>query len=34
MDLIENQLNSEICSGQLTLAPAQARESQIKHTQG
>jgi hypothetical protein len=34
MDKIENQLNSEICDGQLTLAQAQAKESQIKHTQG
>jgi len=34
MDQIENQLNGEICDGQLTLAQAQARESQIKHTQG
>ena len=34
MDQIENQLNSEICDGQLTLVQAQARESQIKHTQG
>ena len=34
MDQIENQLNSEICDGQLTLAQAQAKESQIKHTQG
>jgi hypothetical protein len=34
MDQIENQLNSEICSGQLTLAQAQQREDTIKHTQG
>ena len=34
MDLIENQLNAQVCSGQLTLAQAQAKESQIKHTQG
>lgn len=34
MDQIENQLNSEICDGQLTLAQAQAKESEIKHTQG
>jgi hypothetical protein len=34
MDQIENQLNSEICSGQLTLAEAQQREDTIKHTQG
>jgi hypothetical protein len=34
MDKIENQLNSEICNGQLTLAQAQEREDTIKHTQG
>lgn len=34
MDKIENQLNSEICDGQLTLAQAQEREDTIKHTQG
>jgi hypothetical protein len=34
MDQIENQLNAQVCSGQLTLAQAQERESQIKHTQG
>jgi hypothetical protein len=34
MDQIENQLNSEICDGQLTLAQAQEREDTIKHTQG
>ncbi len=34
VDKIENQLNAEVCSGKLTLAQAQARESQIKHTQG
>jgi hypothetical protein len=34
MDKIENELNAEVCGGQLTLAQAQARESQIKHTQG
>jgi hypothetical protein len=34
MDEMENELNAEICSGKLTLAQAQARESQIKHTQG
>jgi hypothetical protein len=34
MDKIENQLNGEVCGGTLTLAQAQARESQIKHTQG
>ena len=34
MDQIENQLNSQICDGQLTLAQAQQQESEIKHTQG
>jgi hypothetical protein len=34
MDQIENQLNSEICDGLLTLAQAQQEESEIKHTQG
>ena len=34
MDKIENQLNSEICDGQLTLAQAQQREDDLKHTQG
>jgi hypothetical protein len=34
MDKTENELNAEVCNGTLTLAQAQARESQIKHTQG
>jgi len=34
MDQIENQLNSEICDGKLTLAQAQEREDTIKHTDG
>lgn len=34
MDKVENELNAGVCSGKLTLAEAQARESQIKHTQG
>jgi hypothetical protein len=34
MDQIENELNAQVCSGQLTLAQAQAKESEIKHTQG
>ena len=34
VDQIENQLNAQVCAGQLTLAQAQTRESQIKHTQG
>jgi hypothetical protein len=34
VDQIENQLNAEVCSGQLTLAEAQQREDTLKHTQG
>ena len=34
MDKTENELNSEICDGTLTLAQAQQREDTIKHTQG
>lgn len=34
MDQIENELNAQVCSGQLTLAEAQQKESEIKHTQG
>ena len=34
MDQTENELNAEVCSGQLSLAQAQQREDTIKHTQG
>ena len=34
MDQTENELNGEVCSGQLTLAQAQQREDTIKHSQG
>jgi hypothetical protein len=34
VDRIENQLNDEVCSGELTLAQAQEREDTLKHTQG
>jgi hypothetical protein len=34
VDQIENELNGEVCSGQLTLADAQQREDDLKHTQG
>jgi len=34
VDKIENELNGEVCSGQLTLAEAQQREDTLKHTQG
>jgi hypothetical protein len=34
VDKIENELNAEVCDGQLTLAQAQQREDDLKHTQG
>jgi hypothetical protein len=34
VDRIENELNAEVCSGDLTLAQAQQREDTLKHTQG
>ena len=34
VDKIENELNAEVCSGDLTLAQAQQREDTLKHTQG
>ena len=34
VDQIENELNAEVCSGELTLAQAQQREDNLKHTQG
>ena len=34
VDQIENELNAEVCAGQLTLARAQQREDTLKHTQG
>jgi hypothetical protein len=34
VDKTENELNAEVCSGQLSLADAQQREDTIKHTQG
>jgi hypothetical protein len=34
VDRIENDLNAQICSGRLTLAEAQRRESLLKHTDG
>jgi hypothetical protein len=34
VDKIENELNGEVCSGQLTLAEAQQREDDLKHIQG
>jgi hypothetical protein len=34
VDRIENDLNAKVCSGVLTLAQAQERESALKHTDG
>jgi hypothetical protein len=34
VDVIENELNARVCSGAMSLADAQARESAIKHTDG
>jgi hypothetical protein len=34
VDKIENELNAQVCSGALTLAQAQQREDDLKHTQG
>jgi hypothetical protein len=34
VDSIENQLNAAVCSGRMTLADAQRRESALKHADG
>jgi hypothetical protein len=34
VDQTENELNGKVCSGELTLAEAQERESTLKHTDG
>ena len=34
VDAIENELNGKVCSGELSLADAQRRESELKHTDG
>jgi len=34
VDRIENELNGRVCSGSLTLADAQRRESALKHADG
>ncbi|MGB8005020.1 MAG: hypothetical protein WCF27_12265 [Gaiellaceae bacterium] len=34
VDSIENDLNAKVCSGALTLAAAQLKESTLKHTDG
>jgi hypothetical protein len=31
---MENDLNEQVCSGDLSLAEAQQRESVLKHTEG
>jgi hypothetical protein len=34
VDQTENELNRKVCAGELTLAEAQQRESELKHTDG
>jgi hypothetical protein len=34
VDRIENELNADVCSGKVTLADAQRRESALKHADG
>jgi hypothetical protein len=34
VDRLENELNAKVCSGELTLAEAQRRESELKHRSG
>ena len=34
VDSIENALNDAVCAGRLSLAAAQQKEAQLKHTQG
>jgi len=34
VDMIENDLNRQVCDGALTLAEAQIRESALKHSEG
>jgi len=34
VDRIENEINDEICSGKITLAEGQQRESEMKHRSG
>jgi hypothetical protein len=34
VDSIENELNAKVCSGELSLADAQRKESEIKHSDG
>jgi hypothetical protein len=34
VDRIENELNGKVCSGEITLAEGQRRETELKHTRG
>ena len=34
VDTLENELNAQVCGGSLTLAQAQERESDLKHSHG
>jgi len=34
VDRVENELNAQVCSGEITLAEGQLRESTLKHTKG
>ena len=34
VDRIENELNAKVCSGEITLAEGQRRESELKHRSG
>jgi hypothetical protein len=34
VDVVENELNAQVCGGSLTLAQAQQHESELKHTRG
>jgi hypothetical protein len=34
VDTIENELNAKVCSGSLSLAEAQRKEAELKHSQG
>ena len=34
VDSIENELNAKVCSGDVSLADAQQKESELKHTDG
>jgi hypothetical protein len=34
VDAIENELNAKVCGGDLSLADAQQKESELKHTDG